>query len=353
MPKGGKKGKRRQDLVNSSDISLLDFANARIPQSCGRLKKSVVNPSGAGAMPKSVSAQKLVDKEDEEVLSWLDRDLEDFVIEDIPEEDEEDTALPAAAHTPIKDINKKKKEKGLGGGIIYPADLWFLIGNYVHPEDVGRFAGICRGSYTVTNTAAFWRKIYKRYYYKGKEGLPEHVKPHSMEKLHGLRARVIRSMFFLYQPLVSRVQSRGPMEDEPHVLKGHRCLLAWHQPATKGWLFCFKFQKPSFQSLTSRPSNKLDVYHGYNDLFYNPEGGCSVLQVTCCHFASVASVMGLLLNQIYVTLSAGFRHHRLRLHFDSRIISSNQSSSEMVVVLDDVISIKLLQWWYPGYPFTS
>ncbi|KAH9500491.1 hypothetical protein Btru_072067 [Bulinus truncatus] len=348
MPKDGKKGKRRQSLLNSSDITLHNFADAPIPNSCSRIKKSVISATGVGAIPKTVSAQKLVEKEDE-ALSWFEKDLEDFVFDDVPEEDEENV-LPLKAAS--GDIKKKKKDKNTGG-IVYPADLWYMIGNYIHPDDIGRFAAICQAARLVTHTPTFWRNLYKRYYSKGRDGLPDHVKPHTMEKLHGLRAHVIYAMFFLYQPLVQRVQSKGPMEDEPHALKGYRCLLAWHQPATKGWLFCFKFQKPSLHPISSRPSSRLDIYHGYNDLFYNPEAGCSVLQVTCCHFASVSSVMGLLLNQVYVTLSSGFRHHRLRLHFDSKITSSSHSSSDTVVILDDVISIRLMKWWYPGYPFIS
>ncbi|KAK0042003.1 transmembrane protein 183 [Biomphalaria pfeifferi] len=353
MPRDGKKAKRRHGhgLLSSSDVSLLDFADARIPQSCGRLRKSVI--SGMGAIPKTASAQNIVQKEEEETLSWFEKDLEDFVIGDEPEQDEEDeSGVKESSSVNSKDLKKKKREN-CSGGIVYPADLWFLIGKYIHPEDIGRFAGTCQAARFVTHTSAFWRDLYVRYYGKGKDGLPEHVKPHSMEKLHGLRARVIRAMFILYQPLAQRVQGRGPMEDEPHLLIGNRCLLAWHQPAPKGWLFCFKFQKPSLQPLASKPATKIDIYKGYNDLFYNPEGGCSVLQVTCCHFASVQAVMGLLMNQVYVTLSAGFRHHRLRLHFDSRYTSNNHSSSETMVVLDDVISIKVMKWWYPGYPFTS
>ncbi|XP_059175552.1 putative transmembrane protein 183BP isoform X2 [Physella acuta] len=351
MPKDGKKGKRRQNFC-SSDITLHDFADAHLPQSCGRLKKSLATATGPGAIPKTVSAQKLVEREEAEALSWFEKDLEDFVIDDVTEEEHEEQNINGAAPLTSKD-NRKKKKTTYTGGKVYPLDLWHLIGNFVHPDDVQRFAGICQGARSVTHTAAFWRKLYERYYSKGKEGLPDAVKPHSMEKLHGLRARVIRAMFYLYPPLISTVQIKGPMEDEPYSLKGHRCLLAWHQPAPKGWLFCFKFQKPSFQSLTSRPSSKIDLYHGFNDLFYNPEEGCSVLQVTCCHFASISTVMGLLLNQVYITLSTGFHHHRLRLHFDSRITTNNHAASEMVVVLDDVISIKLVQWWYPGYPFTN
>lgn len=41
-----------------------------------------------------------------------------------------------------------------------------------------------------------------------------------MERVHGLRARVIRSLFYLYSPFVSRIRNKGPLDDEPHALKG-------------------------------------------------------------------------------------------------------------------------------------
>lgn len=44
----------------------------------------------------------------------------------------------------------------------YPADLWFLISGYIRPEDVGRFALICRQSYNVTRSSGFWRQLYRR-----------------------------------------------------------------------------------------------------------------------------------------------------------------------------------------------
>ncbi|CAG5123924.1 unnamed protein product [Candidula unifasciata] len=347
MPKDGRKGRKKQGYLSISDITLHDFADCRRPQACSRVKKSIAS-AAAGAIPKTSSVQTVLSTADDD-LSWFEKDLENFVIEDETHEDDEDLT---AISSNVSAKGQKQKEKITSSdGVVYPHDLWFLVSDYIHPEDIGRFSGICRGAYSITLTAAFWRRLYERFGVKGKDKLPEHLRPHSMERLHGLRARVIRSLFYLSPVLMSRVHNRGPMEDEPHCLKGHRCLLAWHQPATKGWQFCFKFQKPTLQSLTSqRPVSKLDVYHGYNDLLYNPEAGCSVLQVTCCHFASVAAVMGLLLNQVYVTLSTGFRHHRLRLHFDSSI---SQNASDTVVVLDDVLSIKLMRWWHPGYPFTG
>ncbi|BFZ03913.1 hypothetical protein BsWGS_06952 [Bradybaena similaris] len=350
MLKNGKKGRKRQGFLSMSDITLHDFADCPRPQACGRVKKSVTMAT-AGAAVKTCITQTALNTADDD-LSWFEKDLDSFVIEDeITEDNEDPNTVNTRASVSGKSLKRQEKTTS-SHGVVYPQDLWFLVSDYIHPEDIGRFSGICRGAYSVTLTAAFWRRLYERSGVQGKDTLPQHLRPHSMERLHGLRARVIRSLFYLSPTLMGRVQSRGPMEDEPHCLRGHRCLLAWHQPATKGWQFCFKFQKPTLQSLSCQQSvHKLDVYHGYNDLLYNPESGCSVLKVTCCHFAAVAAVMGLLLNQVYVTLSSGFRHHRLRLHFDSSI-SASHNAADTVVVLDDVLSIKLMRWWHAGYPFT-
>ena len=76
--------------------------------------------------------------------------------------------------------------------------------------------------------------------------------------------------------------SAGPFDTDPHTLVGYRCLLVWHQPSQGKWHFCFKLQKPSLgkQTCNTRPSYLEDVRNGYNNLFYNPEEGCCVLQVT-------------------------------------------------------------------------
>ena len=45
----------------------------------------------------------------------------------------------------------------------YPFDIWFLIGTYIAPEDIGRFALICRTTNRVVNTPAFWISTFNRY----------------------------------------------------------------------------------------------------------------------------------------------------------------------------------------------
>lgn len=48
------------------------------------------------------------------------------------------------------------------GGAVYPLDIWFLLSEYIHPEDVATFACICQSTLHVVNTAKFWFSLYKR-----------------------------------------------------------------------------------------------------------------------------------------------------------------------------------------------
>ncbi len=59
---------------------------------------------------------------------------------------------------------KKKKEvcERFSGGVTYPYDLWCLIGDYVAPESVNKFAVLCKDAYAVVCSARFWGKLYQR-----------------------------------------------------------------------------------------------------------------------------------------------------------------------------------------------
>ena len=49
-----------------------------------------------------------------------------------------------------------------GSGVVYPIDLWFLVGSYVAAEDVNTFACICRDTHIVAHSARFWLSLYHR-----------------------------------------------------------------------------------------------------------------------------------------------------------------------------------------------
>ena len=65
-------------------------------------------------------------------------------------------------------IARKKKSKrhredlNGTGGEEYPMDIWLLLASYIRPEDIVNFSLICKNAWTVTCTAAFWTRLYRR-----------------------------------------------------------------------------------------------------------------------------------------------------------------------------------------------
>lgn len=41
-------------------------------------------------------------------------------------------------------------------------DIWLLLASYIRPEDIVNFSLICKNAWTVTCTAAFWTRLYRR-----------------------------------------------------------------------------------------------------------------------------------------------------------------------------------------------
>ena len=78
----------------------------------------------------------------------------------------DDDLMPMKPTSQQQQGRKKKSVRAVsgssGGGVVYPIDLWFLVGRYVAPEDVCRFACICRDTHVVTHSARFWLTLYRR-----------------------------------------------------------------------------------------------------------------------------------------------------------------------------------------------
>lgn len=96
----------------------------------------------------------------EDDRAW-DEKLNDLEL-DIKDDDAEEVAK-------VKKSNPRRRRKTTvteavedRSGIDYPIDIWFLISEYIHPEDVGVFAAICKTSLAVVSTAKFWFSLYKR-----------------------------------------------------------------------------------------------------------------------------------------------------------------------------------------------
>lgn len=251
---------------------------------------------------------------------------------------------------PYQRRKQRQKAAKFTAGVIYPQDLWCLVADYVHPECVTQFAGICRHSYYAVKTASFWIKLYKRFYHKDVE-LPASLKPENLCCRYGLKSRVIRALFYFYQPLIDKAKlSAAPSLTEPHVLKGKRCMLMWHERASSQWTFYFKFRHPSVTVC-----NRREMLNCADDVNANSEDGCCVMIVACNNFMSVPMIMGQTLTQVCFNVSRDMRFQRLKLVFHPIYHkgTAHNPHTGTTVLLDPVISIKILHWWHPLYEFGS
>ena len=190
------------------------------------------------------------------------------------------------------------------------------------------------------------------------EKLPDELKPVCLERIHGLRKRVIRALFHFYPTLADRTTKTIPFEDEHHSLVGLRCIVMWYEPVKNLWNFNFKLRKERISDInklvTIKSTRDKNLHKGYCDVYSNTENDCYLLQVTCQNFQNVTSVMGLVLSNITLKVGQGMRYHCLRLHFDSCMKTTTNhvknKAGDIVIMLDPVLNLKVFPWWHPKYP---
>ncbi|NXV38889.1 TM183 protein, partial [Rissa tridactyla] len=335
MPKRGarKRLKFRADDVCSERVTVADYANSdpAVVKS-GRVKKAVAN--AVQQEVKSLCGLEASCVPAEEVLSVSG--------ESCDSSDEMDTKESINGRTASRKKKSKrhKEDPDGGGGEEYPIDIWLLLASYIRPEDIVRFSLICKKAWTVTCTAAFWTRLYRRHYSLDAY-LPLRLRPESMEKLHCLRACVIRSLYHMYEPFASRV-SRNPAipDSTPSTLKNSRCLLFWCKKIEGNrqevmWEFNFKFKKQELKKPKSKSKLLRTLFIRRFDFSKAPPG-LSFLQFT-------------------INVSTDMRHHRVRLVFQDAPVRNGKKprlEQGVQVVLDPVHSVRLLDWWHPQYPFS-
>ncbi|KAF7663804.1 hypothetical protein LDENG_00200670 [Lucifuga dentata] len=357
MPKKGnrKRLKFRASDVCSESVTVADYADAdpAVVKS-GRVKKAVAN-----AVEKEVkllcgleASQGAV----EEVLS----STVGVAGEALDSSDDLDPEEDGGNENKVgrKKKNKRRKESSESSdGEEYPVDIWLVLSSYIRPEDVCRFALICRNAWTVTCTAAFWTRLYKRHY-KMDADLPCRLQPDSVDRMCCLRARVIRSLFHLYEPFSMRVSKIPALpESTPTTLLNSKCLLFWFKKilGTRPeamWEFNFKFIKQDGNKKNGS-AKSLRMPRQYEDVHTNSDSDCYVLQVTTLNYILTPVVMGMTLTLFTINVSTDMRHHRVRLVFQDSPLHRTKKRGEQggtQVVLDPVHSVRLMDWWHPQYP---
>ncbi|XP_074660621.1 putative transmembrane protein 183BP [Tubulanus polymorphus] len=391
MPRTGKRDKKKrnggQTSASNTDVTVYDFAHLdKTEIQAGKIHRA---KKGASILSE---VKQLCGQPADKVnpgLAWYERDIEDFDLlklsisgteenEDCSSsEDDEDSDCDGAGVVTNGHQNGAKKENSESSRRVYPVDFWFLLADYVYPEDVGRFARICQHSHYVVHTTHFWRKLYNRFL-SCERDLPLELRPCSMMMAHGLRTRVIRALYIMYALFHERTAKPTiPFEDEIHSLEGGRCLLMWHSKDRRNyWHFYFKIYhehaacaiRQSKRAPHRRHGNgggsnhssparrSKDLLDAAYDLHDNAEDGCRLLQVTALNFISLPpTVMGLYLSKVYLNVSQGMRYHKLRLSFVSYSNARArhaQPSDGTDVLLDPVVDAKVFKWWHPKFKNT-
>ncbi|XP_058443182.1 transmembrane protein 183 [Malaya genurostris] len=228
----------------------------------------------------------------------------------------------------------------------YVIDIWYLISEQIRPEDIWRFALICRKTYVVVQSAKFWQHIYKKYYDPCVD-MPRHLQPECMKTLRGLRACTIRSLFYTYPPLVQRIATI-PFRN-PHRITGRQVLFSWYCKTKTGWNYCFKLKArliPGSRLANSFEMQRLKQSRDYlRDTYMNSEEGCQILIIV----TDVLHTLPQYNEQLYVgsliqTLDQGMRNYKVRLqmvNYCRRVVD------ELVFV--PVRQLRILDWWVPEY----
>ncbi|CAG9769126.1 unnamed protein product [Ceutorhynchus assimilis] len=336
MPKKSRKG-----FVKSlGDVTLNDYANSSAPKN--RIKKASDNVN-------------VVLKQEAE-KSWDEKDEEDFEGEFVSQENEDGTftvVLKKLPTTPKRSLSTSK-----GQGKDYSIDIWFLISEYIKPEDVGTFAAICRTSFEVVCTAKFWFNLHRRCY-KNVPDLPELLQPESLIRKYGLRKNVIRALYHMYTPFVNRLRLLK-FEEHPETLKNYGCQSVWYVEDKEYKYYYFFKMKKNISNCLSHSSGQLpDLLEALDDIAANPDEHCKVLRVTCLHHHHIQpQIIGLSLKSASVNLSRGMwttkcQHQKLQLVFGTKsYMGTSQSGADCtLVLLDPVINIRVFDWWHPLYPY--
>lgn len=343
--KGKKFGKKSANKT-VGDVTINDFANAK---SCkNRSKMSVTSVT---------QVMKQMDGDDrswDEKLADFDGDF-DFV----KEENEDGTTSVVIKRSTSQRRKKTQSELEIcrRKGAEYPLDIWFLISDFIYPEDVHRFASICKSTYNVVNSAKFWFNLYKRFY-KNTPSLPERLQPECMVRFYSLKACVIRALHYMYPPFIRRARYLRITENQPYCLVGRQCVLMWHTKFKNEWHYYFKLKEPNprrRQSYRNEPSHQSDLMEMLEDVMANNEEGCRILQVCCPDFVSTPPVVGLTLSSVSRTLSesTGLGHYRLQMGFGSGIRYATRPldvNNGTVIIIDPMTNLSVLDWWHPLYP---
>lgn len=237
----------REFALPHLDVSVKDFADAKVSSAKIRMSKNTIHPLAIETNYESL-----------------------------------DITYPEMESKTSTKTNAAETADSAETSMIYPNEVWFLISEHIAAEDVGRFALISKQTYHITTTMKFWRNLYLRYYDANVE-LPMRLQKDCMQRPGGIRACTIRSLFYTYPVLVDRLNPSYYQDTDS--LINRRVMNYWYDQVSPGrFRFCFKFKRRLVPGTRTYESNQLQRQNerslaSLRDVYSNSEEGCSLLIV--------------------------------------------------------------------------
>jgi len=296
---------------------------------------------------------------------WMERDEE----EDDDNEDEDEVQQCPPVHFQHQ-TTLLQKESDSEDFFIFPWDFWHTLSNYIIPENVGKFASICKTTYSIVATQTFWRRLYKRYFNPFLHSdLPVRLQPECMSRPRGLRPSVIQMLHLTHPPFLDSHSRQSAVWPDPHSLTGNICILQSSNRVGKRSVYHYFKLKNTRESIQIQnvdqdfeiddedqcfggDKSARELISNLSDINYNSEDGCKLLQVSAAHWSSMPPVMGQKLLSVSLSVAHGMRYHKLKLLFGSPSMDTRRrvdQNDTVEIVIDSVGGMKIFDWWHPQY----
>ena len=160
-----------------------------------------------------------------------------------------------------------------------------------------------------------------------------------------------------HQPFLERQSKESSIWPDPHGLTGRTCSLQFSNRIGKRSVYHYFKLTESLRSKSLLPVARLEdedeeegeeedigdkkktrkLLADLSDIYFNPEDGSKVLQVSAVNWSSIPPVMGQKLVSVSLSVSHGMRYHKLKLIFGSptaatRTTLDQQESSQVRII---------------------
>lgn len=282
-----------------------------------------------------------------EEQEWYEKDLSDFDDPQISDEEQGVQQTVVRSKTKLHS-NQSISRDGYMDNQEYPLDLWYIIAMYIPPEDIGKFSLICRATNHVVNTVYFWMSLFRKH---NKSEANKIGRILVNEHLSIIRTHVIKSLHQVYPIFRDRFNKPDIIQKDPHFLRSSRCTRIWYSKSAttlqrESYNYYFEFRFDTIKQTKPIQVQTISPFLQANNQYIMDKDSC-ILHLICSNFVPIGPYMGMILSQITLNLSSDYRHHKLKMWFDSSrlCLQTTKKYNDSVVIIDPILCLKVYNWY--------